>query len=116
MIQVVEVYFEGGYQKTAVYKLNVLQAGHTISGPAIIMDDLSTLLVEPDCTALITSAGDIKITIGSEEIKKISTQLDSIQLSIFSHRFMSIAEQMGRYGHKSYIYFEVNKFRDCEIK
>lgn len=31
----------------------------------------------------------------------IGMELDTIQLSIFSHRFMSIAEQMGRYDmHK----------------
>lgn len=60
------------------------------------MDQLSTILVEPGCTALVTKCGDIKITIGSGEVKKIGPELDSIQLSIFSHRFMSIAEQMGR--------------------
>lgn len=60
------------------------------------MDQLSTILVEPGCTALVTKFGDIKITIGSGKVKQIGPELDSIQLSIFSHRFMSIAEQMGR--------------------
>lgn len=60
------------------------------------MDNLSTILIEPNCTAVITKYGDIKITIGSDKTKKIGTEWDSIQLSIFSHRFMSIAEQMGR--------------------
>lgn len=79
-----------------MYLLKDFYAGHTIKGPAIIMDQLSTILVEPDCTATITKQGDTKITIGTGEIKKIGAELDSIQLSIFSHRFMSIAEQMGR--------------------
>ena len=30
-------------------------------------------------------------------MKVVGTELDAIQLSIFSHRFMSTAEQMGRY-------------------
>ena len=34
--------------------------------------------------------------VGSEGQKVIGTELDAIQLSIFSHRFMSTAEQMGR--------------------
>lgn len=63
----------------------------------IIMDSLSTLLVEPDCTAEITCRGDIKITIGQGRRTEVTTDLDNILLSIFSHRFMSIAEQMGRY-------------------
>lgn len=91
-----QVYFEGGYQSTGVYLLKNLSPGHVIKGPAIIMDQLSTILVEPDCTATITKYGDTKITIGSGIPKSIGTELDSIQLSIFSHRFMSIAEQMGR--------------------
>ncbi len=46
--------------------------------------------------------GDIEINIEERKDnnnKTISTtNLDRIQLSIFSHRFMSIAEQMGRCG------------------
>lgn len=91
------IFFESGYQETNVYQLNLLSPGHTIHGPAIIMDNLSTLLVEPDCSAVITSRGDVKITIGAGLRTKVTTDLDTIQLSIFSHRFMSIAEQMGRY-------------------
>ncbi|RZF46443.1 hypothetical protein LSTR_LSTR012518 [Laodelphax striatellus] len=92
-----EVYFEDvGYCPTKVYLFSNLQANHSIEGPSIIIDNLCTILVEPDCTALITKSGDIQIDIGSGKKKKIGTELDSVQLSIFSHRFMSIAEQMGR--------------------
>lgn len=91
------VYFEDGYKETGIYQLNSLTAGDILHGPVIIMDSLSTLLVEPDCTAEITCRGDVKITIGQGLRTKVTTDLDTIQLSIFSHRFMSIAEQMGRY-------------------
>ncbi|XP_076238915.1 5-oxoprolinase [Calliopsis andreniformis] len=90
------VYFENGYLDTKVYQLNALSPGHVIHGPAIIMDSLSTLLIEPDCRASITSCGDVEITIGQGLRTQVTTDLDTIQLSIFSHRFMSIAEQMGR--------------------
>ena len=36
------------------------------------------------------------VQVGSAKVKIVDTNLDAIQLSIFSHRFMSIAEQMGR--------------------
>jgi len=36
--QETEVYFETGYQKTTVFKLENLGAGHNISGPAIVID------------------------------------------------------------------------------
>ncbi len=57
---------------------------------------LSTILVEPDCIATVTMYGDIEIQVGVVKGQKVGLELDSIQLSIFSHRFMSTAEQMGR--------------------
>lgn len=95
-VSIAKVFFEDGYQDTKVYLLKDLFTQQVLEGPAIIMDQLSTILVEPQCTAVVTTYGDIKITIGTGKIKTIGPELDSIQLSIFSHRFMSIAEQMGR--------------------
>lgn len=51
----------------------------------------STILVEPGCQAEVTETGDIRISVGAEAPSTVGTQLDPIQLSIFSHRFMSIA-------------------------
>ncbi|XP_073411157.1 5-oxoprolinase [Dendrobates tinctorius] len=93
---VTKCYFEEGYMDTSVYLLEDLSCDHTIDGPAIIIDKNSTVLVEPDCTASIMEYGDIHIAVGSGKPKTIGPDLDTIQLSIFSHRFMSIAEQMGR--------------------
>lgn len=93
---VTSVYFEEGWLDTKVYMLSSLACGHIITGPAIIMDKLSTILIEPDCIGHITPQGDVQIKIGSSKKKIIGTDLDAIQLSIFSHRFMSLAEQMGR--------------------
>lgn len=90
------MYFEGGYRETSVYQLHSLAPGHILNGPAIIMDGLGTLLIEPDCSAVITPRGDTMITIGDALKSEVTPELDAIQLSIFSHRFMSIAEQMGR--------------------
>ncbi|KAG7171174.1 5-oxoprolinase-like [Homarus americanus] len=93
---VTSIYFKEGWLETRVYMLSSLLSGHTIPGPAIIMDKLSTILIEPGCVGHITSQGDVQIQVGSTKRDKIGTELDAIQLSIFSHRFMSLAEQMGR--------------------
>lgn len=91
------VFFDGpGYLETPVYLRTQQAAGHRIAGPAIIIDALSTILIEPDCAAEITARGDLRIEIGVGEPRRVGEQLDAVQLSIFSHRFMSIAEQMGR--------------------
>ena len=57
----------------------------------------STIVVEPHCHAFITECGDVRIHIEQNKEKIDSTELDLIRLSIFQHRFMSIAEQCGRF-------------------
>lgn len=54
------------------------------------MDSLSTILIEPAAIAEITKKGDILVRLESSLGRrvKIGTELDTIQLSIFSHRFM----------------------------
>uniref|UniRef100_A0A8B9VQB0 5-oxoprolinase, ATP-hydrolysing n=1 Tax=Anas zonorhyncha TaxID=75864 RepID=A0A8B9VQB0_9AVES len=93
---VTRCYFEEGYLETPVFLLEQLSCDHSIPGPAIIIDKNSTILVEPGCTASLTELGDVCIAVGSGRPSAVGTQLDPVQLSIFSHRFMSIAEQMGR--------------------
>ena len=81
---------------TNVYLSGKLFFGHVLQGPAVVIDGLSTILVEPACSATITKTGNIIMNVKNVNLKKITSDLDAIQLSIFSHRFMSIAEQMGR--------------------
>jgi len=99
----VRCYFESGWQQTDLYTMEDLQAGHTIQGPAILIQDTSTILIEPDCTAIITKYGDVEIRIGGQNRHKTATRVDPVQLSIFSNLFMSIAEQMGRMLQKTAI-------------
>lgn len=47
LLQTVKVYFEGGYQDTEIHLLEKLLPEQIIKGPAIIMDNLSTVLIEP---------------------------------------------------------------------
>uniref|UniRef100_A0A8C4NR60 5-oxoprolinase, ATP-hydrolysing n=1 Tax=Dicentrarchus labrax TaxID=13489 RepID=A0A8C4NR60_DICLA len=89
-------YFEEGYLDTSVYLWEELPCGHSIQGPAIIIDKNSTILVEPCCEARLTEGGDVCMSVGSDPHCALGTELNTVQLSIFSHRFMSIAEQMGR--------------------
>jgi 5-oxoprolinase (ATP-hydrolysing) len=91
-----DVYLDSKLHKTAVYLCEKLKAGHKILGPALLIDKLSTILIETDSVAVVTSKGDLVISVGSGRERRCDETLDAVQLSIFSHRFMSIAEQMGR--------------------
>ncbi len=99
----VSCYFEGGWQETDLYNLEHLKGGHHIQGPAILIQDTSTIVIEPDCTGVITEYGDVAIELSSQRHQRIDTAVDPVQLSIFSNLFMSIAEQMGRMLQKTAI-------------
>ncbi|MEA3332276.1 MAG: hydantoinase B/oxoprolinase family protein [Pseudomonadota bacterium] len=102
--RMVSCYFAGGWQSTPVYRLEKLLAGHEISGPALIMHDTATVLIEPDAEARISRSGDIEIRVDREvSALDAATAVDPVQLSIFSNLFMSIAEQMGRTLQKTSI-------------
>ena len=53
--------------------------------------------------AEITTYGDVAVQVGSRNALAVGTEVDPIQLSIFSNLFMSIAEQMGRMLQKTAI-------------
>ena len=87
-----------GHAKTRLYP----------QGPAILIQDVSTVVVEPGCIATVTPFGDVAIEVGEVggstvasgggggRRKNVGVELDPVYLSIFAHRFMGIAEQMGR--------------------
>ena len=60
----VQCYFAQGWLETDLFLLEKLGSGHRINGPAIIIQDTATIVVEPDCQALITEYGDVEIRVG----------------------------------------------------
>ena len=108
------VYFEGGRQETPIYKLEDLEVGDRIKGPAILADGTQTIIATPGASALITDT-HVVINIGEAEAqnKTVNTkEVDPIMLSIFAHRFMSIAEQMGRALQKTSVSTNVKERLD----
>jgi 5-oxoprolinase (ATP-hydrolysing) len=90
-----KVYFKEGWMETPIYQLSELEIGEEIKAPAIIMNETSTILIEPNSKATILPYRDIKITLLEETKKSLSTNRDPIQLAIFNNQFMSIAQIAG---------------------
>ena len=87
--KIAKVFFDDQWINTEIFVRENLLAGHTLLGPAVIIDSLSTIIVEPTCKAEITKKGDIIITVEDLKLQKIvGVDMDPVQLSIFSHRFM----------------------------
>jgi len=109
-----KVYFEGGRKDTPVYKLDSLGTGDRALGPSIIADGTQTIIIPPGSSALVIES-HVVITIGDEVLgdSQISTEkVDPIMLSVFAHRFMAIAEQMGRALQKTSVSTNVKERLD----
>ena len=109
-----QVYFEGGRQETPIYKLENLDVGDRVKGPAILADGTQTIVVTPGASALLIET-HVVINIGDtgiNDVKVNDKDLDPIMLSIFAHRFMAIAEQMGRALQKTSVSTNVKERLD----
>ncbi|WP_026479515.1 hydantoinase B/oxoprolinase family protein [Ahrensia sp. 13_GOM-1096m] len=96
-IETTEFYSGGKWQTANVYKRALLKPGHRIVGPAIIIEDIGTIIVEPGWRASLNSFSHI-IMEQDEHVhqeESLSTKADPIMLEVFNNLFMSIAEQMG---------------------
>ncbi|KAM3553319.1 hypothetical protein ARSEF4850_006973 [Beauveria asiatica] len=118
-----QVYFEGGRVRAPIYKLESLSIGDVVPGPAMLADGTQTIVVTPSAKALITATHvilDLEKE-GTKDEAEISTErereVDPIMLSIFGHRFMAIAEQMGRALQKTSVSTNVKERLDfsCAI-
>jgi 5-oxoprolinase (ATP-hydrolysing) len=62
-----KVYFDGSRQDTPIYKLEDLEVGDKVKGPAILADGTQTIVVTPSATALILDT-HVVINIGEREL------------------------------------------------
>ncbi|KAH8170577.1 hydantoinase b/oxoprolinase domain-containing protein [Sarocladium implicatum] len=113
-----KVYFEGGRHDTPIYKLEDLSVGNVVKGPAMLADGTQTIVVTPTASALVTETHVIiDIVDTSKDETRETSEVDPIMLSIFGHRFMAIAEQMGRALQKTSVSTNVKERLDfsCAI-
>lgn len=85
------------WHDVAVHIRTALKPGHTVSGPALVVEPHQTIVVEPGWGAAITAHGHVLLTRTAprDMQRAIGTAVDPVMLEIFSNLFMAIAEQMG---------------------
>jgi len=59
-----EVYFDGTWRKTPIYRREMLPAGATISGPAIVQQLDSTVVIDPGAVARVDDLANLVIAVG----------------------------------------------------
>lgn len=87
----------GRQQTVPLYMRSELGTGERFTGPAIVIEDTSTIVVEPGWEAAVADTGDIVLTDieAAPTHEAVSVEVDPIQLELFNNQFVSVAEQMG---------------------
>lgn len=91
------VYFTDSWQPTPFFERTSLLPGAKLSGPAVIRERNTTIVIEPGWQAAVTPLDHLVLR-RIEPMRRehaIGTQADPVLLEVFNNLFMAIAEQMG---------------------
>jgi 5-oxoprolinase (ATP-hydrolysing) len=93
---VTRVFSRNAWHDAPVYRREQLKFGQTVTGPAIVLEPISIIVIEPGWRGTLQAGGDLLLTRHIDvDAQTFSTQVDPVLLEIFNKRFMSVAEQMG---------------------
>jgi 5-oxoprolinase (ATP-hydrolysing) len=93
---------EVGRREAPVYAREALRPGCALRGPAIVLEDAGTVVIDPGFRARVDAAGVLELCDEAEAPPAralpegvAEPAPDPVRLEVFGNRFMSIAEQMG---------------------
>lgn len=90
------VFSRNAWHDAPMYRREQLKFRQTVTGPAIVLEPISTIVIEPGWQGTLQTGGDLLLTRHIDvDAQTFSTQVDPVLLEIFNKRFMSVAEQMG---------------------
>ncbi len=108
----VEIFLNSRFQRAKVY--DKLYAKSNILGPALILQESSTILLDEGSFAFVNEYGDLEI-----ELKDIKTieEIKEAKLSLYANRLFFIAKKMGDILKKSAISTNIKERADfsCAI-
>jgi len=84
--------------RTPVYRRDDLAPGGRLNGPAIIVEDVSTVVVDPGWSVELNEFSHLVLTAeaGPGRKERVAQARDPVLLEVFNNLFMSVADQMGR--------------------
>ncbi|MGH8557157.1 MAG: hydantoinase B/oxoprolinase family protein, partial [Methylococcales bacterium] len=96
-LETIRLFSDNRFHDAPVYLRNDLSPGNRIKGPAIVIEDTSTTVIEPGWQGDLTKDRQLILSRCEPMVREfaIGTRVDPVVLEIFNKRFMAIAEQMG---------------------
>jgi len=90
------LFTSGSWHEAPIYLRADLAPGHVIEGPALIIEDHQTVMVEPEWQAQVTARNHLLLTRGAKRREaRVGKHADPVMVEVFNNLFVSIAEQMG---------------------
>ncbi|ESY75898.1 hydantoinase B/oxoprolinase family protein [Mesorhizobium sp. M0051] len=92
-----EIFTEGEWRASGIFRREALRPGNTVAGPALIIEPNQTIVIEPGWQAEITARNHVLLRRVEKKRRQaaLGTEADPVMLEVFNNLFMSIAEQMG---------------------
>ena len=92
-----ELFADGRMQAAAVHVRADMRPGDRVAGPAIVVEDTATTVLEPGWEARLTADGNLVLerVLPARREAATGTEADPVLLEVFNNLFMSAAEQMG---------------------
>lgn len=101
------VWFDAREHTVNVYRRTDLRPGDVVAGPAIVLEDNSTIVIDPAWQGEVYTGGELLLSHSPEDEgdatsqaktdgrRHVSTESDPVMLEVFNNQFAAIAEQMG---------------------
>lgn len=87
---------DGTFVDARVFEREALSPGHCIRGPALVLEQTGTIVVDPGFDLRVDARGWLWLErVDAPRAPRPGKTRDPIWLELFHNRFMSIAEQMG---------------------
>jgi 5-oxoprolinase (ATP-hydrolysing) len=94
--QTADFYSDGQWRSARYVRREAMRPGDTLTGPAILVEPHTSIVIEPGWQARITGHDHVLLSrITAREGRAIGTKADPVMLEVFNNLYMSIAEQMG---------------------
>ncbi|WP_245485950.1 hydantoinase B/oxoprolinase family protein [Mesorhizobium sp. M5C.F.Ca.IN.020.29.1.1] len=92
-----QIFADGIWRHAGIFRREALKPGHSVAGPALVIEPNQTIVVEPGWQAEITAKKHVLLRRVEKKRRQaaLGTEADPVMLEVFNNLFMSIAEQMG---------------------